>query len=1077
MRFIHLAVKNPLVINLLTILIIILGAMFALDMRREAFPSINFNYVVVSAVYPGASPEEVELYVVNPIEAEMATVDGIEELIGSALESRGAVTAKLDQDASNVEVKKVTDEIIRAVNRVSDLPDDLLDLPIVTEIKSDRVPIIELALNSDSLSDLDLKDHAENLIRKIETLEDVSSVDYMSERKREYWVEIDPKKLRYYDMSLTEVIGALRARNISLPAGNLQLPDGEYLVRTIGSVKEEKEIAQTIVRSNASQKIRVKDIGSVKHTLEEAQILHRANGENALLLQVKKSKRGDVIRLVDKVKKLVGEYQSAPGGKEFKIAYINDFSMFVRNRLGVLVNNGIAGIIFVSLILLFMLSPGIAAVTSVGMPIAFIGGFIFMGYADMTINLLTMFGMIIVLGILVDDAIIVGENIYYYYEQGYTPYEATIKGTEEVFVPVSATIATTIAAFSPLMLMSGVMGKFIAEMPKVVIATLVSSWFEAMFILPSHAYDMLRLREWRTGKKNKGVSRDPSTLKAEAKAEPIAEPATKLKPRKKHRIPVISSFGSMAISSYEAFLKIVLQYRYVFILVFLGFCGLTGLHVHKNMKVVLFPPNGIEQFMLRIDLPTGSTLAETGEEILRMEQLIAALPDSELEDYVTTLGVQQDDPNDPLSERGKHLGEIRVYLTPDRYRDRDANVIVQDIRNGAQKLAEGTRIERVTIEKVKGGPPTGKPISIRVSVDNFDEAKEIAQKISSELAGYEGVFDIVDSMRGGKREIVVEVDEAKAAASLLTVEMVAANLRAALDGAIASYVRTSTERQALRVRLKSENRRGMVSIRDLSIQNKAGQSIPLKAIASFKQGEGLSKISHLDRRRRVSIVADVDTDVITSVEVNNKISPMLDELKRERPYIDIEQGGEFEDTKDSMESLQKAFLGAAGFIFLILATLFGNLSQPIVVMSAIPFGIVGVVWSLFFHGMPLSFLAMIGTIGLSGVVVNDSIVLVDFLNRAKSKGKSSFDAAVEAGLRRFRPVWLTTLTTVAGLVPMVYGIGGTDKFLQPAAVALGYGLLFGTVLILLLIPALCMIRDDIVGLAARTPSKNPSSQQ
>ncbi len=1066
MRIIELAVKNPLVINLLTLLIIILGAMFALDMRREAFPSINFNYVAISAIYPGASPEEIELYVINPLEEELATVDGIEELMGSALEGRASVTAKLDQDASRAEVERITDEIIRAVSRVKDLPEDLLDLPLVTEIKSDRVPIIELALNSKNLTDLELKSHAEHLIRKIETLEDVSSVDYMSERKREYWVEVDPTKLRYFDMSLTEVIGALRSRNISLPAGTLQLPDGEHLVRTVGSVKQKTEIEQIIIRSNAAQKVRVKDIATVKKTLEEPQILHRANGKNALLLQVKKSRRGDVIRMVDKVKDIVKNYRKTPEGEQLNISYINDFSMFVRNRLGVLVNNGIAGIIFVSIILLFMLSPGIAAVTSMGMPIAFVGGFIFMGYADMTINLLTMFGMIIVLGILVDDAIIVGENIYYYYEKGYSPYEATIKGTNEVFIPVSATIATTIAAFSPLMLMSGVMGKFISEMPKVVIATLVASWFEAMFILPSHAYDILRFQDWRKKKKAKKL--------AQAKSEPIKNHAVEIKPRKKFRIPLVHSIGEGAMRLYEQLLRVVLRFRYLFILCFLAFCGMTGAHAYFNMKVVLFPPDGIEQFMLRVDLPTGSTLGETGAEIQRMEKLVASLPDSELEDYVTTLGVQQDDPNDPLTSRGKHLGEIRVYLTPDRYRDRDANVIVEDIRKGAEKLANGTIIERVSLEKVKGGPPTGKPISIRVSVDDFDEAKAMAKRISDELRTYEGVFDIVDSMRGGKREVVVEVNEAKAAASLLSVEMVANNLRAALDGSIASYVRTSTERQALRVRLKDESRRGFSSIKDLSIQNRAGQSVPLRSIATFKQGEGLAKISHHDRRRQVSIVADVDTETVTSVEVNQKIAPLLEELQRENPTIEVSQGGEFEDTNESVASLQKAFLGAAGFIFLILATLFGNLGQPIVVMSAIPFGIVGVIWCLFFHGMPLSFLAMIGTIGLSGVVVNDSIVLVDFLNRAKENGKSSFDAAVEAGLRRFRPVWLTTLTTVAGLVPMVYGIGGTDKFLQPAAVALGYGLLFGTVLILLLIPALCIIRDDILSFFQRKFSSKTS---
>lgn len=1049
MKILHFCLKKPLVINLITVMILALGFLAARSLNREAFPSVNFDYVAISTPYPGASPKEIELYIINPIEAEVAAVDGVIELKSTSIEGSGTIVAKLDTDIPDEQNAKVVDDIIRAVQRVKDLPADLPTQPVVTEIKSDKWPIIQLALYSDDKTLIELDKYAKDIIRKIETISDVASVQYMGKRLQEYWVEVDQDKASKLQISLGSIIAALKVRNISLPGGTLQSESGEYLVRTVATVDHESDISEIILRSNDSGRVvRLGDIASVRKTLEDPRYTYKANSKSAILLQVLKASSGDAIRLVDEVKNVTNKYLQHPDNADIKVSYVNDFSLFVRNRLGVLVNNGIYGIVFVALILIFILSPGIAFVTSLGMPLAFIGAILFMSYVGMTINLLSMFGMIIVLGILVDDAIIVGENIWYYYERGMSPFDATIKGTTDVIVPVAATIVTTIAAFSPLMMMSGVMGEFISEMPKVVIAALAASWLEAMFILPLHAYDVMRFTEWR--KKRKSQKHGKPAV------------ASKLDEKKK------TSYVARSVSEiYSKILYLCLKFRYSFVILLLLFSVFTGWFVQNSMKLILFPPDGIEQFFVRAELPVGTPIDETMEEMKKLEAVVRQMPENELMDYVTTVGIQQNDANDPFTARGKHLGEVKVYLTAEKDRDRDANLILEEVRKNASGLIGKSKILKLRYDRVKNGPPQGKAIAVRISAADFEVADLVSQKLQDKLSSYDGVFDLDTTYKKNRQELLVTIDEAKAAKSLLTMENIATHVRAALDGAIASYVRTSEERQAIRVKHSSSGLSGIKTLEGILIPNQYGNLIRLGAVASFTEELGLTAIAHHDRRRTITLSADVDIKKTTSSEVNSQLIPYIDKLMEQHPDVTISQGGEFEDTNKSMESLQRAFIVASFAIFFILATIFGNLTQPFVVMMAIPFAIVGVAWSLYFHGLPLSFLSMIGTIGLAGVVVNDSIVLVDYMNKLVKDGQSYFDAAYNSAMRRFRPVWLTTLTTVAGLVPMVYGLGGFDKFLQPAAVSLGYGLLFGTILILLFIPALCIIRTDILAFFRR----------
>ncbi|MDA9951045.1 efflux RND transporter permease subunit [Oligoflexaceae bacterium] len=1040
MSLIQFALKKSLLMNLLTVLVVVIGVMKAFQMQREAFPSVAFNFVTVSTYYPGASPKEVELYVTKPIEKEVDTVEGIEELTSVSIEGVSLILAKLDPDLDDQTRNKSVNQIQRAVDRVTDLPDDLPDSPIVKEPNSKDLPVLEVVVFGD-LKYKGLHAAAEGLAEKIEELSDVSEVVRRGYRAKEYWVEVSPDKMREYNISFPLIIASLKQKNLNVPGGSIYSKDGEYLVRTIGEIKDGKDLENVVLRSNLSGvTVRLSDIANIKSTFEKKERIFKTNSNQSINLYVKKSDQGDIISMVDGVKKITEEYQKNYPDQNLRITHVNDMSKFVRTRLGVLTNNGVMGIFLVLFSLMLFLAPGIAAVTALGMPIAFMAAIAVMGLTGMTINLLTMFALVIVLGMLVDDAIIVAENIWQHYEAGETPWDAAVKGASEVFWPVTATIMTTIAAFSPLMMITGIFGRFIEEMPKVIVAALIMSLIEAMFVLPSHAMDVLRFREWRAHRKKKTVQ-----AKDRKRSTPIMDGV---------------------VRRYGRFLELGLRYRWITLLVFAGpiFAGTLWFAKH-NVNFILFPQDGIEAFYVRADLPVGVSLDETSRKFEGLEDIISKnIPKKELEGYVTTIGIQQDDPADPFTQRASNLGQVMVFLTPESQRTRMAREIIDSLRDEITAYTESHGFTRNSFSLQRLGPPVGKPIAIRVIGDDLNQIEKISDEIQKELETKEYVSDVSENFRPGKQELNVVIDEKAASRALLTVRDIAGHIRTSYEGQVASYIRSGDDRVAIRVRYPDSERSKLNSLNQIEIPNANGNRIKLSSVATIEQNPGFNAIFHRESRRSITVTAAIDETNTSSEKINEAMFPFLKKMEKQNRGVSITAGGEWEDTTESLDSLKDAFVVALGLVFLILATQFSSLTQPMVVMAAIPFGIIGVIWAFYFHGLPLSFLGLIGAIGLSGVVVNDSIVLVDFINGAITRGKSPIEACIYAGKRRFRAVWLTTATTVLGLIPMVYGIGGMDKFLRPAAVALGYGLIFGTILVLFFIPLLYLIRVDLIGI-------------
>jgi len=1040
MKLAEFSVKQSLFVNLLSVYFIVAGIIAAFGMSREAFPNISFDMVQVTTAYPGASAKEVEKLVTTPLEKELKEVDDIEEMRSSSLEGLSTIVLKLEADVKNKD--EVVNDIQRAVDRVRDLPGDIEDDPLVADREAKDTPVIGIAL-SGNLEEQRLQDIAENLEDTLLDLNGVATVRRWGWRDPEIWVEVEPDKLRKYHMSIKEIMESLRRRNVSIPGGSITRDTEEFNIRTTGEFYTPEEIEEVVIRANdIGNWIRVKDVATVRRTFHDEDVINKTFGTRSVYLVIIKQASADAIDVVNRVKGQFAKFKKNQP-KELKTAYVDDMSFYIKRRLNVLQRNGLFGFILVMASLLTFLNRRVALVTALGIPIAFLATFVIMSFMGLSINLITMFGLIVVLGMLVDDGIIIAENCYRYMENGMSPREAAIVGTQEVMKPVTATILTTMAAFTPLMMMTGILGQFVKYIPMVIIVALAASMFEAFIILPCHIADFVKIKKDKTGK----VFSKKNTV-----------------------------WFQKLIAFYTKVLTSAIKRRYrVCLGVFLAFI-ISLFLAFKVMPFELFSSRGIEIFFVRGETKLGMPLEKTNEYISKIEDEILKLPKNELDSLVTQIGVIAEEPDSPHARYGSHLVQSIVYLTPERDRKRNASEIIEDLR---EKTKDVEGFERLYYEKVRHGPPVGKPVSIRIRGDRYEILEKIAKKYKGFLATIRGVSDINDDYEMGKSDVMVVVDEDAATSAYLTVGDIASSVRNAFEGGKATSIKRekAAEEIDILVRFPEEERNDFKAFDKILISNRFNNLIPLNRVARIEKRPAISTINHLEGKKVINVYADVDTEVAKPLKVNDKVMKKFKDIEKEHPGYSIKYGGEQEETMKSMASLLKAFVLAFFLVFMILSTNFKSLVQPLVVMVAIPCGIIGVIIMFLLHGESFSFLAIIGIVGLSGVVVNDSIVLVDFINRLREKGLDRRHSIIEAGQLRLRPVILTTITTVLGLMPVAYGIGGGDPILIPMALAICWGLVFATGLTLILIPCIYAIIDDIAIKLTHRETILPSSNK
>jgi multidrug efflux pump subunit AcrB len=1026
MNIAKFSVKNSLLVNLLSVLLIIAGLFALSQLNREAFPVFSFDIVLVATVYPGSPAPEIEKLITIPLEKELKGVDGIDEMYSESQENSSVIVIQMDPDSKKPD--KIIRDIQRAVDRVKDLPKDAED-PEVTELSTREVPVIEVSL-SGNLSEAELQRYAEILEGRLDEIEGMAKVQRRGWRDPEIWVEVEPEELARYYVSPGEIMESLRRKNINLPGGKLRTGDEEVNIRILGEFKTPREVEEVIIRANdVGNWLRIKDLARVIPSFEDEDTLYRTEGSRAIRLILVKKEEGDAIQLVDQAREIIEEFkETAPS--ELEIVLVNDLSFYIRRRLGVLTSNGLIGIILVLVSLFLFLSRPVAFFTALGLPIAFLTTFAIMAYFGISINLITLFGLILVLGMIVDDGIIIAENVYRHIEDGMSPREAAIVGTGEVIKPVTATILTTIAAFSPLLFMSGIMGKFIRGIPTVVIVALLASMLEAFIILPSHLADFVR--------------------------PPKKDRAGRIRSKKDAR------WYRAFLGGYTRLITGAVRFRYLVCLLFVGIlAGCLALAFSPLMKLILFPQVGIEQFFIRAEGEVGMALETTRDRIEPIEEMVAALPAEELETYVTTIGAMENDANDPFGVYGSHVAQVHVYLTPDDDRARSADEIIEGLREKASTMGQ---FKKISFEKIRHGPPVGKAVAARVKGDDFAVSRGIGDQIEEYLKTIPGVIDIGNDYGPGKDEVEIVIDEEKAALAGLSVSTIATSIRNAIRGGIATTIRPdkAEEEVDVLVRYPPGERNRLDVFETLRIPNRFGKLIPLSRIATLDRRPGISSIKHLEGKRVISVTAGVDETITTSRQANLDLARRFKDIPDRHLGYTLEAGGEWEETQKSMSSLLRSFIIAFFLVFMILAANFRSLVQPLIVMLAIPFGFIGVIIGFYVHGLPLSFMALLGVVGLSGVVVNDSIVLVEFINNLRRAGRDRRSSIIRACRLRLRPVVLTTITTVLGLVSVAYMIGGGDPFIRPAAMAIVWGLSFATFLTLVLIPCVYAIMDDII---------------
>ncbi len=1013
---------QPTLANVLTFLIVFLGLSSLSVIQRDNFPSVDLLEMTITTRYPGASPEDVELNVTNKIEEELKEVDGIDKFTSFSMENISIVHLWIDREVRDAKVVKT--DIRDAVSRASDLPPEVDEDPLIEEITTSKaIPIIEVGLTGE-VPYSQLRGAAKRAEKDLLAVAGVGSVTKYGYLDREIKLELAQDALEKYRMPAHEVVNAIRNRNIRATGGSFESYTSERNIVTLAEFSAPGEAAEVIVRiTEGGATIRVNDIAVLLDDFEPAKVLSRMNGTPAISFLVFKKESADIIRTVDAIKKLVEENQHRlPPG--VSIDYSNDKSRLVSNRLNIVISNGLLGLALVMLMLTLFLNWHSAFWVALSIPVVLLGTLFMLPVFGSYLDTIAMGAMILVIGIIVDDGIVVAENIWRYREAGWSPLDAAVEGTYTVFKPVVTTIVTTALAFMPMFFMTGTLGDFIFVIPLVVVIALTISLLDTLFIMPAHLISRVKHEDKDSARKT-------------------------------------NQWFLTFQQSFAALLGKLLRIRYMVVAAFVALLISAFWYAAEYMDFVLFPTQSADELYILAELPSGSSLEHTSEKIGQVEKIVAALPADELNSYITRVGTHG---QFNLGEN-ENWALIGVYLTPFAKRVRNADEVVESLREQTAKLGG---FKKFTYVIDSGGPPVGRPITLRIVGSDDERRESLAVLVSEMLEGIAGVKDVERDDKRGKEQIKVELDYVRLAEQELSVADVARNIRLAYDGEIVTSVRYGDEDVDFRVILEEEARTSADILGNLIIPNRNNRFVYLRDIADFSAEPGPSNVYHYDNERAITVTADIEKGVTTPVAATQSILGQID-IDSDWPGMRIVAGGEAEETQKSMGSLIIAFLAAAVGIYLVLLLLFNSLMQPVMVMLALPFGLIGVIFAFALHGQAPGFLAMLGVIGLTGIVVNDSLLLVNLANRmlAENKNVSAEEAIVEATRNRLRPILLTSITTVVGLLPMAYGVGGSDPFSAPMALAMGYGIIFATPLTLVLLPCLLLIQNDLTGFFAK----------
>lgn len=1047
------SVEHRVSVNLIMVFLIVAGFFTVIHMKREMFPQFSLDMINIGVTYPGASPEEVEEGICIKIEEQLKSLENIKTMHSTALEGHGSVTLEL---SAGTNINEKLDEIRTEIDLIDSFPEQAED-PVIIEIKNNE-PSIYLAVYGD-VDERVLRDTAEKIRDDLVDTDAISLATLTGVREFEISIEISEASLRQFNLSFDQVVTAVKTGSLELPGGKIKTRGSEVLVRAKGKLYtgEEFERIPLVTRPDGTV-ILLGDVARVKDGFEETDVTARFNGKPAAMIVVSRTNSQDTIAISNTAIDYLKTHKDLMP-KGVTLGYWFNIADMVQDRIDLLLKNGIQGILLVFIVLALFLDLGLAFWVASGIPISFMGAFLVLDYFGASINMLSLFGFIMTLGILVDDAIIVGENIYTHYSMGKSPKQAVMDSMEQIGGPVVMAVTTTIVAFTPLMYISGIMGKFISIMPQAVICILAVSLLEAFIILPAHLEHTLT-----PSRQNKGwLSRLFSFWLGWLKKD-VIDGHTWV------RIRVEKKMNQLIRSIYLPVLRYCVRNRYFTLALGAGCLIVSlGLLAGGHVPFVFFPKTDSNWIISETIYPLGTPFGTTEKTIKQIEKGAFELNDY-FRDRVTggqdlvvntfsLVGVIPRRDWKP-GVHGGHCGEAWIEILP---ADMRPDIPAPEVTAKWRELTgDILGVEQLTFTIIGGGPG-GNPIEIRLVGSDLAQLEEAARGLKQEISTYPGTFDITDDFRPGKMEKQIFIK--KGAKSLgVTMADIATQIRQAYYGDEALKIQRGKDDIKVMVRYSKEERESEASIDELRIRTRDGRQIPLNQVARIEMEQGYSTIQRVDRKRVVTVISDLDEDVANAQKiVGNLRAGFLDSLVNRFPGVSYDLEGQAKRTEESIDSLIKGFSLAAMVMFLLLASQFRSYIQPVIIMTAIPFGLIGAIVGHFVMGLDITMISIFGIVALSGIVVNDSLILIDFINNKVRSGAQVFDSVIEAGQSRFRPVLLTSVTTVAGLFPLLLETSFQAQFLIPMAVSISFGLIAATGLTLVFVPALYVIIVDVTG--------------
>lgn len=1070
MRLVEFGVRKPVVSNLAAVALIGAGLMFGLQIRREFFPEVRPNLVRIIAPYPGASPDEVEDSLALKIEDRVADLDNVKEVNTTVLEGLCTVFIEF---VEGVNINEAVFEVKREMDSLQDLPRE--SDRIVVDKFEPNIPAINLSLYGDS-DERSLKQAMEEIRTDLRSLPGMGDIVASGVRTDEISVEVAPASLVEHGLSLPRIAARIREEMAELPAGSVRTATSNVAVRVTGAEEEAEAIRRVIVKADADgQVLRLGEIARVREGFVDVDLRSRLNGKPCASLTVYKVGNEDAIDIADMVKAYAagrrgepirytwrerlsaafrGQEASQPVSRRIEayelgrsrteplpgtLVITTDLARFIVGRLNLLMENAFQGSIGLMLCLMVFLNFRVAFWVFNGLFVAMLGTFAVMYFTGASLNLLSMLGLIIVLGIQTDDAVVVSENIVARHEAGETPTAAAINGATQVAWPVVSTVITTVVAFLPLALIGGTIGDMLEVLPLLAVCALFTSLFESLFILPGHIKHSLTSLDRARASGRVGIYR-----RIEARIDAARERVLQ----------------RTVVPAYAAFLRPCLQHRYVTLAAGLAcIIASLGMIAGGRLPFTFIGGSDAETINAQLVMPIGTSIEETDAIMRKLEA--AALAQPEVTSAFASVGAYTSLEGDTTIEQS-HVGQLILELTPVESRNRrPSEEVIVAIR---KQVGELPGVKSLAIEELTGGPQ-GPSITLTVTGEGPRQIMPVVAAIKERLAEFDGVYDISDDADNGRRELRIELVEGAEELGFST-EQLAEQVRGAVYGLEAHTFPGTREDVDVRVMLDTSARRSLAAIEAMHVISPAGHAVPLREVAHVSEQQGYATVRRLNRERAITVSAFVDRARANPEEVMRALRPELASLEAAAATgTRILERGRQKDVRDSLSTLPLGMAVAVGLVYLVLAWLFQSYLQPLVVITAIPFSVVGMVWGHLALGYELTILSLIGFIALSGVVVNDSLIFIEFYNQQRAEGMRIWDAAMETGRRRFRPIVLTTVTTFFGLMPLVLETSFQAKFLIPMAITISIGLMSATVSTLIVLPAMLLVGDDIRRLA------------